>query len=116
MRTKILVLGLVCLFVISLTAKEEVAFKSVLKDADFYPQYHTEMGQSMIGVGWWTLKFENGSIIRVYRNYKSKPVNDIWQVGKKYAVTKNRRYFQVEVIEEKKSPKSSESPQEGRSR
>lgn len=84
--------------------EEEVVFKSALKDADFCPLLsQSEVFQPLepdpsdpVGWdGWWTLKFENGAIIRVNRSWSDRPRNDIWWVGKEYKVTRDRFLFFV---------------------
>ena len=99
MRTKILFLGLACLFIFPLIAKEEVIFESILKDADFHP-FTSKIGAN--NIGWWTLKFENGAVIRVWTGYNTKPKDDIWWVGKKYTITAEGKFLQAKLTEEKK--------------
>jgi len=102
MRTKILILGLFCLLIFPLMAKDEVVFESTLKDADFRP-FSSKVG--MNNIGWWTLKFENGAVIRVWTGYNSKPKDDIWWVGKRYKITEDGKFLQAKLTEEKKEEK-----------
>lgn len=90
MRTKILGLGLVCLLVFPLVAKEKTVFESVLKDAEFHPLYVFEDSIEVIlpSMGWWTLKFENGAVITANRENEKLSKNDIWFIGKKYKITR----------------------------
>jgi len=108
MRKKILVLGLIFLFVFPLLAKEKVVFESVLKDADFDPLYAFKVGsyeETIPCMGWWTLKFENGAVITVNRVRLESPKDDIWWVGKEYKVIKKGNYFRAKMIEEEKEEK-----------
>jgi hypothetical protein len=98
MKTKILILGLLCFLVIPLLAKETVVFESVLKDAIF-----SGGGATLEHIGWWTLKFENGAVIRVERRTLDFPKDEIFWIGKKYQVSKKgfgENNFFVKLIEE----------------
>lgn len=111
MKTKIFILGLILFLILPLLAqekvkeadlaKEEVLFTSILKDADFYPFYMQPAGATR--PGWWTLKFENGYIIRVYKKNKSDTTEEIWQTGKKYVAIRNKKkkkLIEVKLLEE----------------
>jgi len=107
MRTKILVLVLICLFVFPLIAEEEIVFESVLKDVDFclLPATKTDMAiieDLKLNLGWWTwwiLKFENGAVIVISRSALEPKEDIVWWIGKKYKVIKEKLYFRTELIE-----------------
>jgi hypothetical protein len=95
---------------ISLWAKEEIIFESILKDAIFIPISVLDkfMGEPIVHrdlLGCWTLKFENGAVIRYFSNFTDKPEDHILWIGKKYIVSKRGdmwpREFKVRLIEEK---------------
>lgn len=75
--------------------KIEVIFESALKDAIYCPLYDSELASLRTNfsadVGWWTLKFENGAVIRYWKNTfinVNKADGDIWWIGKVYVVSK----------------------------
>lgn len=105
MKTKIFIVGLIFLFVSPLIAEEEVVFESVLKDAVFCPIdpttviiNHAEKYQ-LPWMGWWTLKFENGAVIAIKKSFRELPKLEIWWIGKRYKVIKEKLYFRAELVE-----------------
>ena len=55
-------------------------------------------------LGWWTLKFENGAVVRMIsrddRDITIFEPKEIWWIGKKYIVIKKPTYREVRLIEE----------------
>jgi len=94
-----------------LTHKQEnVEFESILKDAEFRPGYpYVTKSNKHCFLGWWTLKFENGAVVRIIarddRDITIFEPKDIWWIGKKYAVIKMPTYFEVRLLEEEKEKK-----------
>ena len=93
MTKKILILGIIFMLfflILPLTAKEKIVFESVLKDAEFVPIYAFEVlyEKELPGMGWWTLKFENGAVITINRAREKLSKDDIWFIGKEYKVTR----------------------------
>jgi hypothetical protein len=91
-----------------LKAKEEgtVLFESVLKDADFCFAYWNEPTRSNYHMGYWTLKFENGAVVKSYEfSIGSEECKSIWWIGGKYIVYKRKSkgewHLRVELLEEK---------------
>lgn len=77
--------------------KKKVLFESTLKDAIFI----VDNEPNTIFQGCWTLKFDNGAVLRVHHVGLGKnPINDIWWVGKKYAAIKKGKIIDVRLIEE----------------
>ncbi|MBA7483471.1 hypothetical protein ES707_18986 [subsurface metagenome] len=90
--------------ILPLAAKEKIVFESVLKDAEFRPLYAFEVTyeETLPSMGWWTLKFENGAVITVYRARLELSKDDVWFIGKKYKVTRKglgKNYFFVYLDE-----------------
>jgi len=85
--------------------QEDIEFESILKDAEFRPGYpHVTRGGEHCFLGWWTLKFENGAVVRMIsrddRDITIFEPKEIWWIGKKYIVIKKPTYREVRLIEE----------------
>lgn len=87
-------------------AKEEgnVLFESVLKDADFRHAYWNEPTRSNCHIGYWTLKFENGAVIKSYEfSVGPEERASVWWIGKQYVVYKKKSkgewHLRVELME-----------------
>ena len=122
MRIKTLVLGICFFLILPLIAKEEeVAFESILKDADFCPL--SSLSNPLLPLeiedpdpvgwdGWWTLKFENGAVITINRSWTKYPKWDIWWIGKEYKVVKEKYCFLATLIEKEKNKKTTVNKKE----
>lgn len=101
---------LVIFFALSLfsLAADTVLFESILKDAVFIPLYISmhPTEKSVPAAGWWTLKFENGAVISVYREpAKPLPKDDVWWIGKVYEVSKKGFGENYLIVKLKQEPK-----------
>jgi len=94
--------------------KENIEFESILKDAEFHPGYpYITRSKKHCFLGWWTLKFENGAVVRaISRDDQDATIfepKDVWWIGKKYVVIKMPSYREIRLLEKDPEKKAENS-------